>query len=74
MGSGLSPLVKPQGREIPAMPAMLQVTVKTSHRYIESGSPVFSPALKAAVGEVGQRITSQLLNASSKSRLISVRI
>ena len=43
---------------MPAMPAMLQVTVKTSHKYICSGSPVFSPALKAGVGLVGQRITS----------------
>ena len=56
------------------MPAMLQVTVKTSTRYICSGSPVFSPILKAGVGEVGQAITSHFSNAWSKSRLISVRI
>jgi competence protein ComEC len=63
MGSGLSPVVKPQGRLRPAMPAMLQVTVKTSQRYICSGSPVFSPALKAGVGLVGQRITSHFSKA-----------
>ena len=60
----VEPVVNPQGRLIPAMPAMLQVTVKTSHRYICSGSPVFSPALKAGVGLVGQRITSHFSNAS----------
>src|SRR5262245_35323091 len=64
MGSGFSPDVNPHGNEMPAIPAMLQVTVNTSQRYIASGSPVFSPALKAAVGLVGQRTTSHFLNAS----------
>src|ERR1700722_269569 len=63
IGSGFSPEVKPHGTLTPAIPAMLHVTVKTSHKYICSGSPAFSPALKAAVGVVGQRITSQLSKA-----------
>src|SRR5580704_2804991 len=58
IGNGVAPEVKPQGMEMPAMPAMLHVTVNTSHRYICNGSPVFSPALNAGVGVVGQRITS----------------
>jgi hypothetical protein len=44
-----------------------------SARYICSGSPVFSPRRKAAVGVVGVAITSQASNADSKSLRMSVR-
>ena len=37
--------------------------------YIASGSSAFSPSLNATDGDVGQAITSQVLNASSKSLL-----
>ena len=65
--------VKPQGTEIPGIPARFVEIVKISERYICIGSPVFSPIRKAGVGVVGVRITSHFANASSKSRLISAR-
>ena len=65
--------VYPQGTEMPGMPARFVEIVKMSERYIWSGSSIFSPILKAGVGVVGVRITSQLLKASWKSRLIRVR-
>src|SRR5687768_8302669 len=34
IGSGRAPAVKPHGTEMPAMPAMLHVTVNTSFMYI----------------------------------------
>src|SRR5258705_7111354 len=56
IGSGLpsdvEPSVNPQGTLIPGMPAMLQVTVKMSDKYIASGSADFSPILNAGVGDV----------------------
>ena len=52
MGS-FGDFVKPQGRLMPQMPARLQEMVKMSDKYICSGSPDFSPILKAAVGVVG---------------------
>ena len=44
-------------------PYRFSVIVKISERYIESGSPVFSPILKATVGDVGVRMTSTCSNA-----------
>ena len=44
--------------DIPGMPARLQDMVNMSERYMVRGSSVFSPNLKAAVGEVGVSITS----------------
>ena len=65
--------VKPQGREIPGIPARLAEMVKISERYMVRGSSVFSPSQKAGVGAVGVKITSQRLKASSKSFRIRVR-
>ena len=45
---GRPELEKPQGIFIPGMPAMLHVTVKTSHRYICNGSPLLAPNSKAS--------------------------
>ncbi len=59
--------MKPQGTEIPGIPARLAVTVKMSQRYIWSGSAVFSPDVKAGNGEVGPAITSHVSNAFRKS-------
>src|SRR6185295_655383 len=42
--------VKPAGTEIPGKPARFTVTVKTSFKYIETGSAVFSPTPKAGPG------------------------
>ena len=64
---------KPQGSERPQMPARFTDKVKTSDRYICSGSAAFSPMRKAVVGVVGQAITSTSRNASSKSWRMSVR-
>jgi hypothetical protein len=55
------------------MPARFAEIVKTSARYICSGSSIFSPSRKAAVGEVGVTITSHRSKAWVKSRRISVR-
>ena len=71
MGSPLE--VKPQGTEIPGIPARFAEIVKMSERYICMGSSVFSPILKAGVGVVGVRMQSQSVKARSKSRLISAR-
>src|SRR5581483_2288481 len=65
--------VMPQGIDIPACPEILQGIVNTSDRYIWIGSADFSPNLKAAEGEVGVRMTSTCLKASSKSRVMSAR-
>ena len=54
------------------MPARFAEIVNISERYIVSGSSVFSPILKAGVGDVGVIIASYFLNASSKSFLINV--
>src|SRR4029453_8772127 len=66
-------LVNPQGGLSPGSPARLQGKVKTSLRYIASGSLTFSPMRKAAVGEVGEITASTVRNASAKSCLMSVR-
>ena len=70
---GSPDLVKPQLRLIPGIPARFAEMVNRSDRYICRGSSVFSPNLKAGVGDVGVTITSQRLNASVKSWRISVR-
>ncbi len=58
---------------IPGIPAMFAGMVKTSASYIWYGSSVRAPMPKVTVGEVGATMASTLSNASSKSRLISVR-
>ena len=45
--------VKPQGIEMPVTPARFTGTVKTSPKYIVSGSLMFSPILNGGVGVVG---------------------
>ena len=57
----------------PGMPARFAGTVKTSFRYIATGSSCFSPAAKAAEGVAGVTIASTPAKASSKSRLIRAR-
>ena len=47
--------------------------VKTSSRYMASGSACFSPSAKEALGAVGVSSRSHFSNASSKSRAISAR-
>jgi hypothetical protein len=44
-----------------------------SLRYISSGSPLFSPSVKAGEGVAGVSMMSTSRKASSKSRRISVR-
>ena len=67
------PSLNPHGTAMPGIPAMFAGIVKTSARYIWYGSSVRAPIGKATVGEVGATIASTFANASSKSRLISVR-
>ena len=50
--------VNPHGIEIDGRPARLAATVKTSARYICSGSAIRSPSANAGVGLVGIAITS----------------
>src|SRR5690348_11993800 len=64
---------RPAGTEIAGKPARLTGTVNTSFKYMAMGSSIFSPTAKAADGAVGVSITSQRLNASAKSRAMSVR-
>ena len=65
--------MKPQLTLSPGTPARFPEMVKMSDRYICRGSSVFSPNLKAGVGDVGVTITSHRLNASVKSCRIRVR-
>jgi len=51
-------LEKPQGIEIAGMPLKFAEIVKISDKYIDIGSLVFSPILKAVVGVVGVTIAS----------------
>ena len=53
-------------RRVAGSPARFTEIVKTSERYIESGSAVFSPRRNAVVGAVGVAITSQRANACSE--------
>src|ERR1700761_697706 len=64
---------RPAGTEMPGSPARFTVTVKTSCRYISSGSDVLAPTPKAGPGVVGVSNTSHVSNACSKSRLIRLR-
>src|SRR4051794_9506789 len=64
----------PAGTARPGSPARFAVTVKTSFRYIVTGSSCFSSIPKAAEGVAGVTMASTFWNASSKSRLISARI
>src|SRR4051812_8799055 len=73
MPIGIPSASKPHGSDRPGSPARLTEIVKISDRYICSGSSVFSPILNAVVGAVGVMMTSQFLNASSKSFLINAR-
>ena len=61
----------PAGIDMPGRPAKLTGTVNISFKYIETGSFVFSPILKAELGVDGVKIASTFLYASSKSFLIS---
>src|SRR3989344_4345937 len=63
----------PQGTESAGIPIRFAGTVKTSARYMASGSLLFSPILNAGVGVVGVAITSTSLNACSKSLPIKLR-
>src|SRR3989338_3912684 len=45
------------GTEMAGSPARFAGPVKTSERYMETGSSIFSPILKAGVGDVGARRT-----------------
>ncbi len=47
------PLTRPIRMEMAGNPARFAVTVKISDRYMATGSPSFSPALKAGLGVVG---------------------
>src|ERR1035437_375634 len=67
-----SPLINPEGIESPGTPAKLQLTVKTSDKYIFNGSSTFSPIFQGIVGETGEIIASTFLYASSKSLIIKV--
>ena len=58
---------------IAGSPARLDGTVKTSLRYIASGSADFSPSANAADGAVGVSSRSHSLHTRSKSRAISAR-
>ena len=51
----------PAGIEIAGNPAKLTGTVNISFKYIETGSLVFSPILKAALGVDGVKIASTFL-------------
>ncbi len=64
---GSPPAVKPQGTEIPGIPARLVEIVKMSERYICIGSSVFSPILKAGVGVVGVR-----MHVAVRERLVEI--
>ena len=54
-------LCQKSGIDMEGRPVRLEKTVKMSARYIEMGSSVFSPILKAVVGELGRMIASNLL-------------
>ncbi len=64
---GRPEVVRPQFTLIPGIPARFAEMFRISERYIWSGSSIFSPNLKAAVGEVGVTITSQCWKAWVKS-------
>src|SRR3954451_15177341 len=68
-----SPSDRPQGIERRGRPAMHDGIVSRSARYIASGSVVLAPSSKATVGLVGETRRSKRPNASSCSRLITVR-
>ena len=53
-----APASRPHGTERPGSPARFAVMVKTSARYIWSGSSVFSPSWNATVGATGPAMTS----------------
>jgi hypothetical protein len=57
--------VKPHGTLMAGSPARLALTVKTSARYICSGSETRSPILNAGVGLVGIATTSTCSKAAS---------
>ena len=70
--SGSPSLFNPAGTDIPGKPAKLTVTVKTSFKYISTGSAVSNfPSSKAADGVVGVKIASiPAAKTSSKSFFI----
>ena len=62
----------PLGIEIAGKPARFTGIVQISDKYIVSGSSIFSPILKAVVGDVGEISTSYFLKAFLKSSIIRV--
>ena len=68
-----SPSLSPQGMLMAGRPARFTGMVQMSHMYIDSGSAVREPALKATVGVVGEAMRSTPAKAASKSRRTSVR-
>ena len=58
---------KPEGNDIPPIPAMFTGIVAMSFKYIAKGSLAFSPILKAVVGHVGETKTSAFSKALVKS-------
>ena len=72
--SGRPSLSTPAGTEMPGRPAIEAGMVNMSLRYMVTGSSIFSPAAKAAVGAVGVSSTSHFSKACLKSRAIRARI
>src|SRR5690606_19059832 len=64
---------RPDGMEMPGVPARLAGIVVRSLRYICSGSSIFSPILNAVVGADGVAMTSTSAKARAKSCWMSVR-
>ncbi len=61
--SGKPSFDEPAGTDMAGRPARLAGTVKTSLRYMASGSACFSPSANAALGAVGVSSTSHCLKA-----------
>src|SRR5690606_1847077 len=64
---------RPEGSEMPGVPARLAGMVAMSFMYIAVGSSIFSPRRKATVGAVGEASTATLSKAAAKSRCTRVR-
>ena len=63
--TGSPPESRPHGTLIAGTPARFAGIVKTSDRYIASGSSARSPIRNAVVGDVGDTSTSKSANARS---------
>jgi len=71
ISSQSSGLAKPQGTTSHGNHERLPPILKTSSRYIFTGSSIFAHIFHATLGQEGQTITSTCLNASLKSFLIN---